>query len=39
VPGIEYAISPDLDFVAEVGVAVTDNSRHYAGFGLAFYLR
>jgi hypothetical protein len=39
VPGIEYAISGALDFVAEVGVALTDRSRHYAGFGLAFYVR
>ena len=39
VPGIEYAISDELDFVAEVGLALTDSSRHYAGFGLAFYVR
>jgi hypothetical protein len=39
VPGIEYAISDQLDFVAEVGLALNDRSRHYAGFGLAFYVR
>ena len=28
-PGIEYTISQDIDFVAEVGLALTDSSRHY----------
>ena len=39
VPGIEYRISDDLDFLAEVGIALNDNSRSYASFGLAYYLR
>ena len=39
VPGIEVAITPDLDFVAEFGVGVTDSSSHHVGFGLAFYFR
>lgn len=39
VPGIEVAISDDLDFVAEFGLGVTDSSSHYAAFGLAFYFR
>ena len=39
VPGIEVGITPDLDFLAEFGIGVTDSSSHYLGFGLAFYLR
>ena len=38
VPGIEYRISDDLDFLAEVGIALNDNSRSYASVGLAYYL-
>jgi hypothetical protein len=38
VPGIEYRISRDLDFVAEVGIALNENSRSYASAGFAFYL-
>ncbi len=37
VPGIEYRISDDFDFLAEVGIALNDNSRSYASFGLAYY--
>jgi hypothetical protein len=39
VPGIEYAISDDLDFVAEFGIALNDDGSHYASVGLAYYLR
>jgi len=39
VPGIEYAINEDLDFVAEVGVGVNDDSANYFSAGLAFYFR
>lgn len=39
VPGIEYAISPDLDFLAEFGVGLNDDSWHYFSAGLSFYLR
>jgi hypothetical protein len=39
VPGIEYRISDDLDFVAEVGLALNDRARHYVSGGLAFYVR
>ena len=39
VPGVEIALTPDLDFLAEFGLGVTDSSSHYLGFGLAFYLR
>ncbi|MCX6556244.1 MAG: hypothetical protein NTW95_02265 [Candidatus Aminicenantes bacterium] len=37
VPGIEYRISADLDFLAEFGIALNDDSRSYASVGLAFY--
>lgn len=39
VPGIEYAINEDLDFVAEVGVGMNDESDNYFSAGLAFYFR
>ena len=39
VPGIEYAISQDIDFVAEVGLGLNDNSNHYISGGIAFYIR
>jgi hypothetical protein len=39
VPGIEYAISPQLDFVAEFGLALNDHARHYFSIGLAFYTK
>jgi len=38
VPGIEYRISDDLDFLAEFGIGLNDNSRSYASVGLALYL-
>jgi hypothetical protein len=39
VPGIEYSLSADLDFLAEVGIALNDYSRTYVSVGLAFYIR
>lgn len=39
VPGLEIALSRDLDFLAEVGVGVSDASSHYVAFGIAYYLR
>jgi hypothetical protein len=39
VPGIEYAVSDDLDFVAEFGISLNDEGSHYASVGLAYYLR
>jgi hypothetical protein len=39
VPGLEYRITPDLDFLAEVGIGLNDNSRSYASVGLALYIR
>jgi len=39
VPGLEYRLSPDLDFLAEFGLALNDRSRSYISAGLALYLR
>ncbi len=39
VPGIEYRLNDNLDLVAEVGLALNDNARHYLAGGLAFYIR
>ncbi len=39
VPGIEYRISETIDFVAEFGLALNDDSFHYAGAGIAYYIR
>jgi hypothetical protein len=38
VPGIEYRLSADLDFLAEVGIALNNNSSSYASVGLSLYL-
>lgn len=37
VPGLEYRISPKLDFVGEVGLALNDDSSHYMSVGFALY--
>ena len=39
VPGIEYKIHPNLDLVAEVGIALNNNGDHYISGGIAYYLR
>ena len=39
VPGIEYRISPQLDFVGEFGIGLNDHAHHYASIGLAFYTK
>ena len=39
VPGIEYAISDDLDFVAEAGFSLNDHGSHYVSVGLSYYIR
>ena len=39
VPGLEYRLSQDLDFLAEFGLALNDHSRSYISLGLALYLR
>jgi hypothetical protein len=39
VPGLEYRITADLDFLAEFGIGLNDKSRSYASVGLALYIR
>ena len=39
VPGIEYRLSSQLDFVGEVGIGLNDRASNYVSFGLAFYTR
>lgn len=39
VPGIEYALSSDLDFLAEFGLGLNDDSSSYVSAGIAYYLR
>jgi hypothetical protein len=38
VPGIEYRLGADLDFLAEVGIALNADAGSYASMGLALYL-
>lgn len=37
VPGIEYRLIRNLDFLAEFGIALNDDSRSYIAVGLAYY--
>lgn len=39
VPGIEYKLGEDLDFVAEIGLALNDDANHYISGGIAYYFR
>lgn len=39
VPGIEYKVHRDLDFLAEFGIALNDKGENYVAFGLAYYVR
>jgi len=39
VPGFEYRLSDKADLVGEVGIGLNDESWHYVGVGIAFYLR
>ena len=39
VPGLEYKVNDKMDLVAEGGVALNDNSRHYLSGGIAIYFR
>lgn len=39
VPGIEYKISSQFDFVGEFGIGLNDRAHHYVSIGLAFYTR
>jgi len=39
VPGLEYKLNDSVDLLAELGLALNDNSRHYFSGGVAFYFR
>jgi hypothetical protein len=39
VPGLEYRLARDLDFVGELGLGLNDDSWHYVTAGLAIYFR
>lgn len=39
VPGIEYAILPNLDFLAEFGIGLNNDSWNYFSAGITFYIR
>ena len=39
VPGLEYKVNESVDVVAELGLALNDNSRHYLAGGIAIYFR
>jgi len=39
IPGVEYRVSDDLDFVSEFGVGLNNHSPHYFGLGFALYIR
>ncbi len=37
IPGFEYRITKDTDFLAEFGIALNGESRNYVSFGFAYY--
>jgi hypothetical protein len=39
VPGIEYRLNENLDFVGELGVGLNDDSGNYIAAGIAYYIR
>jgi hypothetical protein len=39
VPGFEYKVNNQIDFVAELGLALNDNSRHYFAAGVEIYFK
>jgi hypothetical protein len=39
VPGIEYRLNSNLDFLAELGIGITDESANYITAGIAYYFR
>jgi hypothetical protein len=39
VPGMEYRLNDNLDFVAELGIGITDESSNYITAGIAYYFR
>jgi hypothetical protein len=39
VPGFEYKLAENIDVVAEVGLALSDDGAHYLSGGVAYYIR
>lgn len=39
VPGLEYKVNDTIDLLAEFGIALNDNTRHYVSGGIAVYFR
>ena len=39
VPGIEYKVNSNIDFVSEFGLGLNDDSWHYFSVGIAYYVR
>ena len=39
VPGLEYKLNDTVDLLAELGLGLTDSSRHYFSAGVAIYFR
>jgi hypothetical protein len=39
VPGLEYKVNNQIDLLAELGLALNDNGRHYLAGGIAIYFR
>ena len=39
VPGLEYKVNDSIDLLAELGLGLNDNSRHYLSGGIAIYFR
>jgi hypothetical protein len=39
IPGIEYRISDDMDFLAEFGLALNDEAANHFAVGIAYYIR
>ena len=39
VPGLEYKLNDSIDLLAELGLGLNDNSRHYFSGGIAIYFR
>ena len=39
VPGIEYKVSDDIDFLAEFGLKLNDEAANHFAIGLAYYVR
>ena len=37
IPGLEYRVAKDIDFLAEFGIALNGESRNYLSFGFAYY--